>query len=250
MQPGERRTFWWTGTSAPWLGLVLCCVAGCSLGRSQVDRALLAEHGLGAGGTVGPYAVHCPDALQVTFADRPDLSFPRTVGADGRIDLGSLGRLRVEGLAPDEIVTRIAEQTGVPAGRVHVDVTGFNSQQVYLFGQVAGLQRAVPYRGQETVLELLQRVGGITAGAAPNDVYVLRPHVADGGTPEVFAVNLRAIVLSHDQQTNLRLQPFDQVYVGETGQSSYVKCVPPCVRPLYEALCGLSHHPSQPPPVH
>jgi protein involved in polysaccharide export with SLBB domain len=221
--------------------VLLCLVAGCVAERAQVNRALSADNSLGAGvgGAVEPYGIHCPDVLQVIFADRPDLSGARVVGPDGRIDLGSMGHLRVEGQTPVQIVHRIAEQAGIALDRIHVEVTGFNSQQIYLFGEVSGLQRAVPYRGQETVSDLLQRVGGITPGAAPNDVYVVRSHIAEGRAPELFHIDLRAIVLSHNEHTNLRLQPFDQVYVGESRQSSLVKCVPPCLRPLYETVCGL-----------
>jgi protein involved in polysaccharide export with SLBB domain len=122
---------------------------------------------------------------------------------------------------------------------VHVRIAEFRSQQLFLVGQVVGLQRAVPYQGPETVLELLQRAGGITPGASPEDVDVVRSRLAEGKQPEVFHVDLRAIVLRHDAQTNLRLQPFDQVFVGESEESCLGKCMPPWLRPLYEAVCGL-----------
>jgi protein involved in polysaccharide export with SLBB domain len=192
---------------------------------------------------VEPYAVHCPDVLQITLADSPDLSGQRAVDADGRIDLGCLGRLRVEGQTPDDIAHRIAGQAGIAADRIHVDVTAFQSQQLYVFGQVSGLQRAVPYHGPETVRDLLQRLGGITAGAAPDDVYVVRSHVAEGGSPQLFHIKLQASLRAYDPQHQLRLQPFDQVYVGETRQASLARCVPPCLRPLYETVCGLRRTP-------
>ena len=44
------------------------------------------------------------------------------------------------------------------------------------------------------MLDLLQRVGGIAPGAAPQDVYVVRSHLGEG-RPEVFHVDLDAIVL-------------------------------------------------------
>jgi hypothetical protein len=133
----------------------------------------------------------------------------------------------------------LAESAGVPALQIGVNIAEYKSQQIYLFGQVAGLQRAVPYEGPETVLELLQRTGGITPGAATNDIYVIRAHVADGKPPEVFHIDLRSIVVKQDPSTNLRLEPFDEVYIGETRQSSIERCVPPCLRPVYEAVWGL-----------
>jgi protein involved in polysaccharide export with SLBB domain len=238
MEPGKS----WSCRRAL-VGVLLSLLAGCAANRGHVDQALLADRGAPARnqGVAEAYAVHCPDLLQVTVAERPEVTGPKPVGADGRIDLGAAGRPKVEGRSPSEVALMVAELAGVSPDRVHVQVAEFKSQKIYLFGEVTGLQRAVPYQGQETVLDLLQRVGGITPGAAPNDVYVVRPRIAEGQAPEVFHVNLGAIVLNQDQRTNLRLEPFDQVYVGETRQASREKCIPPCLRPLYETFWGLSH---------
>src|SRR5262249_38407607 len=77
-----------------------------------------------------------------------------------------------------------------------------------------------------------------TPGAEPDDVYVVRPHIADGQRPEVFHVNLAGIVMKRDFKTNLRLQPDDQIFVGETRQSRLEKCIPPVLRPLFQLICG------------
>ena len=246
------------GVSGPWprrwlLWFLLACgTAGCASARPHVDRALLAEKGAAARNqqVARCYTLGCPDLLEVTCPGRADLNFRRPIEPDGRIDLGALGRLRVEGQSVEAVAQRLAEVAGVSPGRVRVQVAGYNSQRIYLFGQVAGLQRAVPYQGQETVLDLLQRVGGITPGAAPGDVYVVRSRIAQDRPPEVFHVDLRAIVLDRDTRTNLRLQPFDRVYVGESRRFDMAKCLPPCFRPLYELFCGLSRpQPPQLPPT-
>ena len=64
----------------------------------------------------------------------------------------------------------------------------------------------------------------------------VRSHLADDHRPEVFHVNLEAIVLKRDERTNVRLLPFDQVYVGETRQAVVERVVPPWFRPLYRTL--------------
>ncbi|HJT78705.1 MAG TPA: hypothetical protein VJ739_15990, partial [Gemmataceae bacterium] len=131
------------------------------------------------------------------------------------------------------------EEAEAPPATVRVRVLEYNSQQVYLVGAVTGMQRAVPYQGPETVLDLLQRAGGIAPEAAPGAVHVIRCGVAEGRAPEVYHIDLAAIVLQGDQRTNLRLQPFDQVYVGESRPSCYARCIPPCLRGLYDALFGM-----------
>jgi protein involved in polysaccharide export with SLBB domain len=215
--------------------------AGCALTRPYLDEALLAQPEDPARNrdAAARYLIACPDVLDVAIAGRPDCGGRHAVTTDGRIDLGAAGRLRVEGLPLAGVVRRIAEDASVPPESVRVDVVEHNSQQVYLVGDVAGSQRAVPYEGPETVLDLLRRTGGIRPGAAPGEVHVIRPGVAEGRPPEDFHIDLEAIVRDGDERTNLRLQPFDQVYVGESRRSSFARCVPPCLRGLYGALCGL-----------
>lgn len=182
------------------------------------------------------YYVGCPDVLDIKVTGRVDFETTQPVAVDGRIDLGRHGRPRVEGRNPEQIAALVAEEVGVNVRDVHVEVAEFHSQQVYLFGEVVGWQRAVPYKGQETVLDLLQRVGGISRGAAPRDVYLVRSHVADGQRPEVFNVDLKAIVLRNDQTTNIRVMPGDQIYVGETWRHRIERVVPPVLRPIYRTL--------------
>jgi protein involved in polysaccharide export with SLBB domain len=224
-----------------WLGPALCLLTGCALGRPHLDEALLAR-------PVDPtrtreaaahYLVACPDVLEVTITGRPEGSGRHAITADGRLDLGPLGRFRVEGRPAAAVAGHIATEAGLPPGDVQVRVAEHNSQQVYLVGAVTGLQHAVPYEGPETVLDLLQRTGGIAPGAAPGEVHVIRPGVAEGRPPQVFHIDLQAIVLDHDERSNLQLQPFDQVFVGESRRSSFARCIPPCLRGPYDCVCGL-----------
>jgi protein involved in polysaccharide export with SLBB domain len=230
--------------------------SGCVVFHPPVDEAL---NGPGLPATSAAqvactYRLSCPDTVEVTIDGRsPAVASRNRIGPDGRIDLGALGRPRVEGETVAEAAATVGRLAGVPADRVLVQVADYESQKVYVFGQVHGVQRAIPFRGQETVLDLLRRIGGITPGAEPQAVYVIRPHVASGARPEIFAVDLRAIVLQHDNRTNVRLEPFDQIYIGETPRASYAKCIPPFFRPVYEAVCGMhrsSHTDAEPPPTH
>jgi protein involved in polysaccharide export with SLBB domain len=242
-------------TASPWpprlLALGLAMLTGCASHCAQVDQALMANHAAPAHtqDVAEHYKVGCPDVLEIVVAGHPELApAQKRIQADGTVDLGSFGRIRVEGYGSGEIADQVARVAGLPRAAVQVHVAEYNSEQIYVFGEIKGQQRVVPYRGPETVSDLLQRLGGITPGAEPKDVYVVRANVAEGRRPEVHPIDLRAIVLRHDQRTNLKLEPCDQVFIGETSQSSYKKCIPPCLLPLYEALCGLNHTPSSPSP--
>jgi polysaccharide biosynthesis/export protein len=237
MKTGERWSSWQAFIASVLLALPLLHAAGCALDRAAVEKNLMAQPSAQSGEAVAErYRVACPDIIELEIAQRPEFTGRYEIGADGRINLGDYGNPRIEGRMLPEVAQLIGAETGVSPLSVQVRVIEFRSQHVLLFGEVAGQQRSVSYRGQETVLDLLQRVGGITPGAAPDDVYVVRPHLGDNRRPEVFRVDLNAIVMKQDQRTNIRVLPFDQVYVGETRQAKVEKAIPPWLRLISQAI--------------
>jgi protein involved in polysaccharide export with SLBB domain len=247
MNPGEGRSSRRDGRSRrrpPWLGGLLGVLAcallpGCVFDRAAIEQKLQADRDARTAEVAQQYRVACPDVLEVRLAQRPELSGLYTVGPAGRINLADYASLRVESRPPSEIAQMIAEETGQSPSDVEVRVVQYRSQQLVLFGQVFGWQRSVPYQGPETVLDLLKRVGGITPDAEPEDVYVVRPHISESQRPEVFRVDLKNVVLRGDNRTNLRLMPFDQIYVGESRAAHAEKWLPPWLRPVYEAFWGI-----------
>ncbi len=243
MQPGEdaaseQRRIGGFVAIAMALALPVC---GCATSLRDLDQAMQtsgASQPL-ATAVAEPYTLGYPDVLGVTIRGQADPPSPCVIGVDGRINLGKRGRAYVEGQTLDQAVRTVAEQAAVPPNRVEMHVEEYKSRQIYLLGQVASLRRSVPYQGPETVADFLRRVGGMAPGAQPSEVHVIRSHIQDGQSPEVFHVNLQAIFLKHDERTNVVLQPFDQVYVGETRRSKLTKCFPKWLQPIYEALLGL-----------
>jgi protein involved in polysaccharide export with SLBB domain len=230
---------------ASWRGgalLVALALAGCATDQAKIEKALLADRNPAAHSSTAAsqYVVECPDRVEVSVEGDPTWTVPCEIGADGRIDLPEVGRVRVGEQTVGDAARSIARALRVPVNRVHVRVTDYRSQQIFIYGEVAGVQRAVAYRGPETVTEILQRAGGIAPGAAPGNIQVLRGHIADGRAPEVFPIDLEAIVLKNDQQTNIRIEPFDQIYIGESRRGVVQKCMPPLLQPLYQKLMGLS----------
>jgi protein involved in polysaccharide export with SLBB domain len=237
MHSGGSRSIWSAGLLTP----LLVVLSGCLGNRQQIEQAVLAYRPPPAHlrQVASKYRARCPDLLQVDIAGLPQHSGPQRIRPNGCIDLGKGGRLQVDGETLPEIARTVAESVGVAPEQVHVSVAEHSSQYLYVFGQVAGSQRAVPYEGPETVLDLLHRVGGLQQGAALSDITVIRPHVAEGKTPELFHINLAAIVLRKDPETNILLQPFDQIHIGRSQRASYRECLPPWLRWPYDRLCGM-----------
>src|SRR5262249_20269028 len=151
----------------------------------------------------------------------------RTVGVDGRVSLPGLGSVRVQGQTVPEVRKALARGLGRPADGIRVEVLDYRSQQLFVHGEVAGQDRALPYQGPEPVLDVLRRVGGLKPGAALSEVSIVRGHVAEGRSPEVFDIDLQAILLKDDPHTNVRVEPFDQIYIGTSRRAEFVSGLPP-----------------------
>jgi protein involved in polysaccharide export with SLBB domain len=234
---GSRRKVSHCPLAALGVFLLPLLLTGCVAGRGNVDKKLLAQPPREEPLHIAhAYHVHCPDIIAVRVMNHPEYQWRVAVDVDGSLPIEQLARPRVEGRTVAEMGKIVATRLGISEQNVVVEVTDYRSKQLYIFGQVKGSAQAVSYRGPETVLEVLQRVGGLTKGAEPRDVYVIRAHVDDGKRPEVYHVDLNAIVAKNDHSTNIRLEPFDQVHVGESPQALVERCIPPWMRPVHWAI--------------
>lgn len=185
------------------------------------------------------YQVGCPDVLEVVFADHPDWDAVAVVDVDGRLPLSRPGGVRADGHTLAEIRTDLAALAGCSPERVAVSLAAARSARVVVYGPIRGRARVVPYQGPEPVLGFLKRVGGLPPGSKLNQVYVVRPNVAAAARPQVFRVNVADVLLDGDPKTNVLLQADDQVYVGETRQSSLSRALPDWLSTAYRRLTGL-----------
>jgi hypothetical protein len=216
----------------PVLLLAGCADARVFRGPPEVVRA-------GSRPDVPAYRVGCADVLEVTFADRPEWDCLAAVGLDGRLTLAA-GSPLVEGGTVEQARAAVANATGLELESVAVRLAGPRSGRVYVHGPEAGRERAVAYRGPESAVQFLWRVGAIKQGSTDlRDVYVVRPNVAAGGQPEVLKVDVEAAAVAGTAGADVVLWPSDQVYVGETRRSRFSRLLPDWFKPLYRKLVGL-----------
>jgi polysaccharide export outer membrane protein len=208
------------------MGLALG-LGGCAAPRACYCRDTSAA----AGQYASAYTIAAPDVLELAVPSRPTLTSRVPIDPDGTIALGSDNRVRVEGLTVSEVAEKLATELHVSPPNIQIHVAEFASRQVFLCGPVAGTEQAVPYEGPEPVVAFLRRIGGLSSEAEPRDVHVVRANVAAGRRPEVFPVDLKAILIDKDSKTNVLLEPFDQVYVGESALATWERGLPPWMHP-------------------
>jgi protein involved in polysaccharide export with SLBB domain len=186
------------------------------------------------------YTLACPDVVEIGFAAWPDDGVrSAVVNSEGDIDLGSLGKVRVEGMTVTDAHQAIAERAGCAANEVLVRLARYRSRKIFLYGEAAGTVRIVSYRGPETVVDLLRRTNAITPDSAWNEIHLVRPHLAEGVAPEVLRIDLEAILKRNDNRTNVRLQPLDEIYIGEKPSAYFRRAIPGFLRPMYDTIVEL-----------
>ena len=186
------------------------------------------------------YTLACPDVVEIGFASSPDdAARTSVVNSEGDLDLGSLGKVRIEGMTLTDARQAIAERAGCSANEVLLRVARYRSRKLFLYGEAAGAVRTIAYRGPETVVDFLRRTQAITSDSAWNEIHLVRSHLAEGAAPEVLRIDLDAILKRNDNRTNVRLQPLDEIYIGEKPASHLRRAIPGFLRPMYDTVVEL-----------
>ena len=115
------------------------------------------------------------------------------VGPDGRVNLGTYGSVYVAGMTIDEARAAIEEKLSANTGRpeVVVDIFAYNSKKYYVITQGGGLGDNVaeaPITGNETVLDAIARIGGISQISSTN-IWIARPAPNGVGCEQILPVN-------------------------------------------------------------
>jgi polysaccharide export outer membrane protein len=131
---------------------------------------------------------------------------------DGRITLPLLGDVFVAGKTCEEVSAELSA-TAIEYyddADVTVWVTSYNSQKIFVFGEVA-VPGSYAYNGANTVLGTLSRAQP-TRLSDPSRVQVLRPN-ADGDLRKRMTINLDKMVKEGDTTLDAVLEEGDVIYV-------------------------------------
>lgn len=176
-------------------------------------------------------------------ASAQQVSGEHLVGPDGRVNLGTYGTVYVAGRTVDEarkiVETQLANYLDDP--KVVVDVFAYNSKKYYIVTQGAGLGdnvTAAPITGNETVLDAIAIVGGISQLSSMK-IWIARPAPC-GDCEQILPVNWADISRGAATATNYQLMPGDRLYIAEDPVLKLDSLVAKYTRPLERLLGTLS----------
>jgi len=140
------------------------------------------------------------------------------VHPDGTVHLGVYGCVNVTGMTLAQAkcaIERHLEQF-LQDPEITVDVLAYNSKSFYVITDGAGFGQPLykfPITGNDTVLDALERIGGLPQNSYRGRVWVARPSPCGHGCNQILPVDWQAIVQGGSTCTNYQLFPGDRVYV-------------------------------------
>lgn len=162
------------------------------------------------------YVIGPGDTLQVAVWGNPELSIAVPVRPDGRISTPLVEDVQASGKTPTELARKMEEEIGryVRDPVVTVIVTGFAGpyeRQVRVIGQAAQ-PRALQYREDMTVMDVMIQVGGVTDYAAGNRSVLVR---RKDGERKQYRVRLDDLLNGGDISANVDILPGDVLIIPE-----------------------------------
>jgi len=156
------------------------------------------------------YLIGAGDTLNINVWKEPTLSGTVKVRPDGYVTLPLINEVQVAGQTTanlrNTLEDKYKEFTTDPFVTIRVEAIA--SSEVFFFGQVTKA-RAFPLSGNETLLQLLTRAGGLGIFADRSNIRVVR---REGNRVTEYTVDYDAIIKG-DLKQDVLLRPGDRVIV-------------------------------------
>jgi len=156
------------------------------------------------------YVIGAGDGIGINVWKEPSLSGSVKVRPDGFVTLPLINELQVVGLTTGQLRKLLEDKYRqyVKDPFITIRVEGIASSEVFLIGQV-NRQGSMPLNGNETLLQVLTRAGGLGVFADRSNIKVVR---RDGDKITEYVVDYDALVRG-DFKQDIILRPGDRIIV-------------------------------------
>ncbi len=165
----------------------------------------------------GDYIIGPGDNLEIFVWRNEEISVNVPVRPDGKVSTPLVERMQAAGKTPNQLARDIevalAKYVKSPVVTVIVkEFVGIFGEQIRVVGQAAE-PRALPYRENITLLDVMIEVGGLTEFAAGNRAKIIRK--VDGEQREI-KVRIEDLIQDGDISANMLMHPGDVLIIPES----------------------------------
>lgn len=166
------------------------------------------------------------------------------VGPDGRVNLATYGSVYVAGMTIEDATKAIEEQLSLELEdpEVFVDVLAYNSKVYYIVTQGGGFGDNVvraPITGNETVLDAVSTIGGISQISSTN-LWIARPAPNGMGCEQILPIDWAEITMGASTATNYQMLPGDRLFIAENKYNRATAAVSNLLRPFEQIFGAVS----------
>jgi polysaccharide export outer membrane protein len=166
--------------------------------------------------TTSEYKIGPGDTLQIFVWRNPEISVTVPVRPDGKISTPLVEDMVAVGKTPNQLARDIEEALAkyirTPVVTVIVkNFVGTFAEQIRVIGQAAN-PKALSYRENMTLLDVMIEVGGLGQFAAGNRASLVRH---EGGRETVIKVRLDDLIKKGDISANVAMRPGDIIVIPE-----------------------------------
>ena len=193
-----------------------------------------------------PYHIQVGDVLDVRLMLNPELNEEVTVRPDGHISTTVVSDQVAAGLTVPQLDAALRKDYArdLQNPRVSVVVKSFAPTRVYVGGQVESPGEFITVGPTLTLSQALARAGGLKLSAAEGSIFIIRRGNDD--KPEFLSVNWNAVRHAKDPNDDVRLAPYDVVYVPKLGIAEVYKWYNQFIQQFANPSFGFSYVVNQP----
>jgi len=221
---------------------MLAALAACSSVPSLPPAPPVPEPDAGYVSNLTPYRIQVGDVLGIRLMLNPELNEEVTVRPDGHIsttvahDEVAYGRT-----VPDVTAALVRDYSrDLRNPRLSVVIKSFAPTRVYVGGEVNSPGEFITVGPNLTVSQAIARAGGVKVMSSDeNKIFIIRRGPND--VPQFFSTRFQDVMWGKDPVADVRLAPYDVVYVPRTGIAEVYKFFNQYVQQFVPVSWGFSY---------
>jgi polysaccharide export outer membrane protein len=215
-------------------------VAACT-NTSSLPPAPPEPVALGPSAPLPPYRIQVGDVLDIRLMLNPELNEEVTVRPDGHISTTVAGDAVAAGRTIPELDGELRGDYAhdLQNPRISVVVKSFAPTRIYVGGEVNNPGEFITVGPTLTLSQAIARAGGLKLSSEDDSIFVIRRGADD--RPQFLSVRYGAIEHARDPAADVRLAPYDVVYVPKMGVAEVYKFYNQYVQQFANPSFGFSY---------
>ena len=167
--------------------------------------------------TLPAYRMQIGDVIDVKLQMNPELNDQVTVRPDGKISTTLVDDVMAYGRSTREVAKDLEDLYGKQLlnPQISLLVRSFAPSRVYVTGEVTAPGEFINVGPNLTLVQAIARAGGLKNTAQPHNIVILRRGA--GENPVAYAADYGSAIAGNDAASDVRLAPYDVVYVPRSG---------------------------------